>query len=118
MSTVQPASQTTQPGFMSGMSSWWGGKEEGQALDASAAEAHRLAETLRSLNFEVYVFHTRTSSIVTIGSFDNPNDDVAQRVRQQYLTFHERQTAAWIADKKPDPLQLFPQVISMEVPRP
>ncbi len=80
MSTLQPSTKATSGGFMDSLS-WFGGKKEGQALDASAAEAHRLAETLKKLNFEVYVFHTRTSSIVTVGSFDNPNDAEAQRVR-------------------------------------
>lgn len=45
-------------------------------LDASATQAHEIAHALRDprLGLETYVLHTRVSSIVTVGSFDGPND--------------------------------------------
>jgi hypothetical protein len=54
----------------------------GDALVAGAEQAESLAKALRAmkgpnqepLHLEAFVLHTRTGSIVTVGSFDSPND--------------------------------------------
>lgn len=67
-------------------------KVMGDSLDASGQKAWELAEALRSArsagydrNFEAYVLHERFQSIVTVGSFDSPNDpriaELANRFR-------------------------------------
>jgi hypothetical protein len=40
-------------------------------LEDAARSAHLLTEALRKRNFEAYEFHDRSSSIVTVGSFDS-----------------------------------------------
>jgi hypothetical protein len=110
-------SKASSGGFLDGLS-WLGGKKPGQILDAAGQEAHNLAEALRQYNFEVYVFHTRNSSVVTIGSFDSPNDPQAQRIKQQYLSFQQQLVAAWAPTGQRDHLQLFPTPLPMEVPHP
>jgi hypothetical protein len=97
---------------------WLSGKGNGQLLDAAGLQAHNLAEALHKLNFETYVLHTRTSSVVTIGGFDNPDGEQAQRVRQQIQTFQQQLASAWAPTGKQDPLQLFPQPALIEVPHP
>ena len=53
----------------------------GSALDKSAEDAWQLTETMRSArklgydrDYETWVYHDRYKSIVTVGSFDSPND--------------------------------------------
>ena len=114
-SVVQP--KTTSGGIMDSFS-WLGGHKPGEYLDAAGQQAHKLAESLRDLHFDAYVFHTRTSSVVTIGNFDNPEDKDAQRVRQQYQSFQQQQASSWTKTGKKDPLELYSQPIPIEVPRP
>jgi hypothetical protein len=59
-------------------------------LQAAAEQAESLARTLRELKYpdgrpmglEAFVLHTRTSSIVTVGQFDSPNDPELLRVQR------------------------------------
>ncbi|MCH7987678.1 MAG: hypothetical protein IID46_00855 [Planctomycetes bacterium] len=53
----------------------------GNSLDKAGRDAWELAKMLRDAkkhgydqSYEAYVYHDRYSSVVTIGSFDNPND--------------------------------------------
>ena len=53
------------------------GNKPGAQLGAAGVQAHELAQALRQMkpvSFEAYVLHTRTSSIVTVGGYDSPND--------------------------------------------
>jgi hypothetical protein len=64
----------------------FGGKE-GEQLSAAADNAHNLAQALEKAGFkEVYVLHTRTSSIVTVGGFSGMGDPQLEHVRQLLIT--------------------------------
>jgi len=89
-----------------------GGNKAGEALDAGARTAVSLAKTLRQLNFSAYVLHTRTSSFVTIGGFNGPNDPDLQRVRQQLAALQQQ-----FNTYHSDPFMLYPNPVPMEVPR-
>jgi hypothetical protein len=62
----------------------------GDVLQAGAVQAEALAKVLRemkgpggqSLGLEAFVLHTRSSSIVTIGQFDSPNDPALLQTQQ------------------------------------
>jgi len=84
----------------------FGPNKPGDALNASALQAHETARVLRKLEFEAYVLHTRNSSIVTVGSFPSHNDPA--------LT----QTATQLASLDLKPLALFAQPVPMEIPKP
>ncbi len=60
----------------SSKSFWHFGKDDDNPLVEAAENAHLLTEELRRHGYEAYEFHDRTESIVTIGSFDQ----VAQRL--------------------------------------
>jgi hypothetical protein len=92
-----------------------GGHKEGESLDATAKQAQELAEILNDkLKIEAYVLHTRTGSIVTLGSFDGPEDQRYQRAQETYATLRSHmdprasQTLSYF---------LFPTPKVMEVPR-
>ncbi len=89
-----------------------GGNKTGEVLDAAAKDAQELARVLRLLNFYAYVLHTRTSSVVTIGGFQAPDDPELLRVRQQLAALQQR----FIASGR-DPFRLYPNPAPMEVPR-
>ncbi len=55
---------------------WHLGRDDDNPLVEAAENAHLLTEELRAHGYEAYEFHDRTESIVTIGSFDQ----VAQRL--------------------------------------
>ncbi len=59
------------------------GASSADALNATAVNAHNVAELLRKLNFEAYVLHTRYASVVTVGGFDRPDDPQLQAARQR-----------------------------------
>jgi hypothetical protein len=110
-------SKATTGGLFDGLA-WLGGKQTGEILDAAGQQAHNLATTLEQCNFEAHVFHTRYSSIVTIGNFDDPNDPQAERVKQQYRTFQQQAAASMASRGIKDPMQLFRSPLPMEVPHP
>jgi hypothetical protein len=59
----------------------------GEQLSAAASNAHNLAEALEKCGFkEVYVLHTRNSSIVTVGGFAGPDDRRIEQVRQMLIS--------------------------------
>jgi len=69
-------------------------EQEESALKMAAQAADTLCKTLRERNVEAYQFHDRHSSIVTVGSFDQPGrqmpdgtiipDPQIQQIVQQY----------------------------------
>ena len=71
-------------------------------------KAHKMTVALRAKGYEAYEFHDRYASIVTVGSYDRP-DDPRLRAMQQTLTTRLRPLQAQV--------QLFPQPLPMPVPR-
>jgi hypothetical protein len=49
-------------------------RKDRSMLEAGAKQAHEVAKVLRDMHMEAYVLHTRWSSIVTVGSYDAPDD--------------------------------------------
>jgi hypothetical protein len=94
----------------------WGGgsKREGESLAAAAFNAHELARVLRKLNFDAYVLHTRTSSVVTVGAFTSDRDPEMRRTAERLAALHNQ----YVAANKPDPLGLMLPPPPMEVPHP
>jgi hypothetical protein len=105
-------SQTESTSFMDKL---FGGKKSGEALNASAVNAHNLAEVLHKMGFDSYVLHTRTSSIVTIGAFDRPDDSKMETLRQ--VLHKERMRFASNDPRFPQGMDLFAQPPPMPVPR-
>jgi hypothetical protein len=80
---------------------------EKNVLAASGLQAEEVARVLReSLHFESYVLHTRTSSLVTVGGYDSPDDPQLYQVQRQ------------LANLQLGPVQCFAQPMPMQVPRP
>jgi hypothetical protein len=75
-------------------------------LNASGLQAEEVARVLRQLNFEAYVLHTRTSSLVTVGGYDSPDDPQLHQVQRQ------------LANLQLGPIQCYAQPVPMQVPRP
>src|SRR5262249_3965037 len=50
-----------------------GGRSD-DVLEASAKQAEEVARVLRKMDVPTYVLHTRSSSIVTVGAYDRPDD--------------------------------------------
>jgi hypothetical protein len=92
---------------------------KGDALSAAGKQAHELARFLRDprLGYEAYVLHTRTSSVVTVGAFDGPDDKELKRVQQQLAALKFKAGAA-AATPGADPIGLMPSPVTIEVPRP
>lgn len=94
-----------------------GGGNQGEAvINAQAMQAQELARVLRKFNFQAYVLHTRTSSIVTVGGFDSVDDPKIQATRQQLATL--TQTIVANQPSRQDPLGLMVNPLPMEVPKP
>jgi hypothetical protein len=99
------------------------GRKPGDGINAAGLQAHQLAEFLRDkrIGLDAYVLHTRTSSIVTVGGFNGPDDPELQRTmrRLQSLSFKvdPRAAAANPAMIKNDPIGLSSRPLPMEVPR-
>jgi hypothetical protein len=102
--------QNTSGGFLDKIFS---GKP-GAQLNASAMNAHNMAEALRKIGLEAYVLHTRTYSQVTVGGFDGPNDPRMQQVKQTLARYH---VAAENPQYNPG-VDLLSQPRPMEIPRP
>jgi hypothetical protein len=86
----------------------------GQLLDASAKQAEEVAKVLRKMNFEAYVLHTRTASVITVGAYDTPEDPRLQQVQRQLrsLTFRNNSDP-----RAAQLLQFFAQPLPMRVPQ-
>ena len=100
----------------------WSGGHQGESLNYAGLNAHELARYLRSLNFEAYVLHTRTTSVVTVGAYDT-QDDPAMDVMRQRLNELRPQLREKFVPKDPvamarvEPFELFHYPMPMEVPR-
>jgi hypothetical protein len=92
------------------------GKNTSDILDASAHTAHGVAELLRKLNFDAYVLHTRSSSVVCIGGYDRP-DDPALLQNQKTLANVELRGLPDDTGRGGN-MRLFAQPLPMQVPRP
>ena len=95
--------------------------KSGEGLAASAKQAHALAEFLRQpqLGYEAYVLHMRSSSIVTVGGFDGPDDPALVRMQERLATLSfvaDPRAQAAGAQSKGDPIKLFARPAPMEVP--
>ena len=90
-----------------------------ESLNVAANNAHVLAAMLEKRGgFKAYVLHTRTSSVVSIGSFNGPEDPELGRVKEK-LARWQQEIAQQAADPtKKDPLGLYSTPVSMEVPHP
>jgi hypothetical protein len=82
------------------------GKSQTDALNATAMNAHALAEALRKSGLEAYVLHTRASSVVTIGGYASANDPRMQETQQALDRL-----------KLGPSLDLMPKPLPMRVPR-
>jgi hypothetical protein len=88
----------------------------GETLALAANNAHELAKTLTQLKFDAYVLHTRTSSVVSIGAFNEPNDPAMQNYRDRITQLRKINAQAQTDPKKKDPLGLFPVLVPVEAP--
>jgi hypothetical protein len=91
------------------------GARAGEQLNASALNAHNMAEALHKLGFEAYVLHTRSNSIVTIGGFDSASDPRIQQV-ERALDHNLKFTYENTHSSDPN-MGLFARPMPMEVPR-
>jgi hypothetical protein len=57
--------------------------KSGDVLNASAKQAEEIARVLREMKFDAYVLHTRRSSIVAVGGYDDPNDQELLKMQNQ-----------------------------------
>ncbi len=57
--------------------------EQHSLLEAAGKHAEQVTQQLRRMGIEAYVFHTRTSSLVAVGSFVNEADPRIETVRKQ-----------------------------------
>jgi hypothetical protein len=81
VSVIKPTTDSTSNSFLKilGM-----GDKGGETLNAAALNAHNLAEALRSikkLNLDAYVLHTRRGSLVTVGGFDSLEDEQLKQLQ-------------------------------------
>lgn len=81
--------------------------------DAAAQSAHNLAEVLRKIHHqEAYVLHTRFSSIVTVGSYDNADDP---RINHDIEELNRLLSNLTTLDRQ-QLVRLFPRPMPMPVP--
>ena len=80
------------------------------------------SEELRRLGCQPYVFHDRTSSRVTVGSFQGPNDPRAEPIRKAVLNLSvevkKRNGGLFEISQKMAKVPLVPAATLMPVPRP
>lgn len=81
------------------------GRSLGEQLSADAMNAHQFAEALRKVGFEAYVLHTRTSSVVTVGGFDSPDDPKLASAKRDLKSIRLTH------------IDTFPEPMPMAVPR-
>jgi len=85
------------------------GNSTGEMLDASAQNAHNLADALHKAGgFEAYVLHMREGSVVTVGGFDREDDPQIKTIEQCLATRFKYERG----------VQLLPQPVVMQIPRP
>jgi hypothetical protein len=98
---IQPRSASSEFLNMIGL-----GNKSGEMLEASARQAEEVARVLCELKFDAYVLHTRTGSIVTVGTYDRQDDPALLRAA-------ERLRGGRIGNE----IRLFDQPLPMPVPR-
>jgi hypothetical protein len=108
-SVVQPAAGSG--GFLEKIG--LGGSKLGEGLGAAGCQAHALAEFLQKLGFQPYVLHTRTSSVVTVGAFDSPQDPEMIRTQDRLARFSFTGPT-----HEPINLGLFNPAVPITVPHP
>jgi hypothetical protein len=95
-----------------------GSGDGGDRLSACAVNAHNLAELLRKMHYEAYVYHTRYRSVVTVGGFDSKDDPRLEDVKQAFMKFQygppQRDPTK---PPPPPPPGVFAQPLPMEVPK-
>jgi hypothetical protein len=97
-SSLQP--QSASGGFLEML----GLGRSADLLTANALQAEEVAKVLRGNSFDAYVLHTRHSSIVTVGGFDQPDDAHLQQLQRQF------------ANCKIGPIQCFARPLPMQIP--
>lgn len=80
------------------------GKRSGELLNAGALQAEEIARVLRELKFDAYVLHTRFSSVVTVGGFENKEDPQMAQLQKK------------LGGAKFGPIELFVRPLPMPVP--
>jgi hypothetical protein len=80
------------------------GKKSGELLNAGALQAEEIARVLRELKFDAYVLHTRFSSVVTVGGFENKEDPQMVQLSKK------------LGGAKFGPVELFVRPLPMPVP--
>lgn len=55
-------------------------------VDGAALSAHNLVDSLRKRSLEAYVLHSKFSSVVTVGSFDSPDDPALKSMQDLLAT--------------------------------
>ncbi len=83
----------------------------GKRLDNSARMAQEVCDMFKQLGFKSYVLHTRTSSVVTVGEFDSPNDPALLRTQEQLSKFSFKN-----GNTNETAFKLFAKALPMEVP--
>jgi hypothetical protein len=117
---ARAATSNLAPGMNNGKSEngffdklWSDPDKVGLALEKSAEQAHELARVLRQLNFDSFVLHMRTGSLVTVGAFDQLDSPEARGVASQLKTLQSNMKQR----KGGDIFQLYDSPAPMEVPR-
>jgi hypothetical protein len=112
--------QAESSGFlkMIGLGNSLGSNRAGESLAVAAQNAHELAKGLHQAGFDAYVLHTRTSSVVSIGSFSGPKDKTAEDTAERLARWRQQIAAATADPTKKDPLGLFACPVLVEVPHP
>ncbi len=105
VSMIQTEDKQEDKGFLAMLG--LGGKSN-DVLSATAMQAHELARFLRQYNFDTYVLHTRTGSLVTVGSYEGPEDEKLKKMQQQLASMRFQGGAA---------IELLPTPLPMPVPR-
>jgi hypothetical protein len=125
VSVIQTRSPKSSSSFleMLGM-----GDKNGETLNAAALNAHNMAKALRDTAFlrdmklEAYVFHTRRSSLVTIGGFDSLDDKQLQllQTKIKFPVGKQPQDLITNGGKPVDvaQLNLMAQPMPMKIPHP
>jgi hypothetical protein len=84
----------------------------GRKLDNSARMAQEVCDMFKKLGYKSYVLHTRTSSVVSVGEFDSPNDPALVRTQEQLARFSFKN-----GKTNDTAFKLFAKALPMEVPR-
>jgi len=85
------------------------GHKSAEVMNAAGLQARELARFLRQYDIEAWVLHTRTGSLVTVGGFEDVNDEQCKRMQQRLATLRLPPGVL--------PTPLFSQPMPMKVPR-